>query len=66
MSSVNSIVPEVACLKMMSSVHVMFCLIHQTQIARVLRQAAHVTKAAYNLTKGHGLLTWIVQVVERR
>ncbi|XP_071780840.2 nucleolar pre-ribosomal-associated protein 1 [Centroberyx gerrardi] len=38
----------------------------QAQIIRVLRQAAHVTKAAYNLTKSCGLLTWILQVVERR
>nr|XP_046245595.1 nucleolar pre-ribosomal-associated protein 1 [Scatophagus argus] len=38
----------------------------QTQIIRVLCQAARVTKAAYNLTKSCGLLTWIIQVVEKR
>ncbi|KAM7399033.1 hypothetical protein PAMP_018327 [Pampus punctatissimus] len=38
----------------------------QAQIIRVLCQAARVTKAAYNLTKDCGLLTWIIQVVEKR
>ncbi|KAK6296277.1 hypothetical protein J4Q44_G00339900 [Coregonus suidteri] len=38
----------------------------QTLIVRVLHQAGHVTKAAYNLTKGHGLLTWVLQQLERR
>uniref|UniRef100_A0A8C7M8M0 URB1 ribosome biogenesis homolog n=1 Tax=Oncorhynchus kisutch TaxID=8019 RepID=A0A8C7M8M0_ONCKI len=38
----------------------------QTLIVRVLHQAGRVTKAAYNLTKGHGLLTWILQLLERR
>ncbi|KAM3874727.1 nucleolar pre-ribosomal-associated protein 1-like [Diretmus argenteus] len=38
----------------------------QAQILRVLCRAAHVPKAAYNLTKGCGLLTWMLQVVERR
>ncbi|XP_030601182.1 nucleolar pre-ribosomal-associated protein 1 [Archocentrus centrarchus] len=38
----------------------------QAQIIRVLCQAARVTKAAYNLTKTSGLLTWIMQVVEKR
>uniref|UniRef100_A0A8K9WWA8 Nucleolar pre-ribosomal-associated protein 1 C-terminal domain-containing protein n=1 Tax=Oncorhynchus mykiss TaxID=8022 RepID=A0A8K9WWA8_ONCMY len=38
----------------------------QTLIVRVLHQAGRVTKAAYNLTKGHGLLTWILQLLEKR
>ncbi|XP_040030484.2 nucleolar pre-ribosomal-associated protein 1 isoform X2 [Gasterosteus aculeatus] len=38
----------------------------QAQIIRVLCQAARVTRAAYNLTKSCGLLTWIVQMVEKR
>ncbi|KAK5868904.1 hypothetical protein PBY51_009879 [Eleginops maclovinus] len=38
----------------------------QAQIIRVLCQAARVTRAAYNLTKSSGLLTWIVQVVEKK
>ncbi|XP_044210403.1 nucleolar pre-ribosomal-associated protein 1 isoform X1 [Thunnus albacares] len=38
----------------------------QAQIIRVLCQAARVTKAAYNLTKSCGLLTWIIQLVEKR
>ncbi|XP_037631816.1 nucleolar pre-ribosomal-associated protein 1 isoform X2 [Sebastes umbrosus] len=38
----------------------------QAQIIRVLCQAARVTKAAYNLTKSCGLLTWMIQMVERR
>ncbi|CAK6968909.1 nucleolar pre-ribosomal-associated protein 1 [Scomber scombrus] len=38
----------------------------QAQIIRVLCHAAHVNKAAYNLTKSCGLLTWIIQVVEKR
>uniref|UniRef100_A0A8K9X1B1 URB1 ribosome biogenesis homolog n=1 Tax=Oncorhynchus mykiss TaxID=8022 RepID=A0A8K9X1B1_ONCMY len=37
----------------------------QTLIVRVLHQAGRVTKAAYNLTKGHGLLTWILQLLEK-
>ncbi|KAM9358652.1 nucleolar pre-ribosomal-associated protein 1 [Symphorus nematophorus] len=38
----------------------------QAQIIRVLCQAARVNRAAYNLTKSSGLLTWIIQVVEKR
>ncbi|XP_063349998.1 nucleolar pre-ribosomal-associated protein 1 [Pelmatolapia mariae] len=38
----------------------------QAQIIRVLCQAAHVTKAVHNLTKTSGLLTWIMQIVEKR
>ncbi|XP_062314220.1 nucleolar pre-ribosomal-associated protein 1 isoform X1 [Osmerus eperlanus] len=36
------------------------------QILNVLHQAVQVTKAAYNFTKGHGLITWAQQLVERR
>uniref|UniRef100_A0A3Q3NMD9 URB1 ribosome biogenesis homolog n=1 Tax=Labrus bergylta TaxID=56723 RepID=A0A3Q3NMD9_9LABR len=32
----------------------------------VLSKAARVTKAAYNLTKSCGLLSWIIQMVEKR
>ncbi|XP_048837200.1 nucleolar pre-ribosomal-associated protein 1 [Brienomyrus brachyistius] len=35
-------------------------------ILDVLQKAAHVTKAAYELIKIHGLLTWILQLVETR
>ncbi|KAM6988691.1 nucleolar pre-ribosomal-associated protein 1 isoform 2-T2 [Tautogolabrus adspersus] len=38
----------------------------QAQIIRVLSKAARVTKAAYNLTKSCGLLSWIIQMVEKR
>ncbi|XP_032363230.1 nucleolar pre-ribosomal-associated protein 1 [Etheostoma spectabile] len=38
----------------------------QAQIIRVLCQAARLTRAAYNLTKSCGLLTWLTQVVEQR
>ncbi|XP_039986899.1 nucleolar pre-ribosomal-associated protein 1 [Xiphias gladius] len=38
----------------------------QAQIIRVLCQAARVTKAAYDLIKSCGLLTWMIQVVEKR
>ncbi|KAM6933336.1 nucleolar pre-ribosomal-associated protein 1 [Xenentodon cancila] len=39
---------------------------YQAQIFRVLCQAARVTKAAYNLTKSCGLLTWMIQAVEKK
>ncbi|XP_030633813.1 nucleolar pre-ribosomal-associated protein 1 [Chanos chanos] len=38
----------------------------QIQIVRVLKQTAGVTKAAYNLTKAHGILSWSLQIVERK
>ncbi|CAN9511010.1 unnamed protein product [Ophioblennius macclurei] len=38
----------------------------QAQIIRVLQKAASVTKAAYSLIRTSGLLTWMIQVVERR
>ncbi|TNN01113.1 hypothetical protein fugu_010495 [Takifugu bimaculatus] len=37
----------------------------QAQIMKVLLRAAHVTRAAHNLTKSCGLLTWIIQMAER-
>uniref|UniRef100_A0A8C1VIK5 URB1 ribosome biogenesis homolog n=1 Tax=Cyprinus carpio TaxID=7962 RepID=A0A8C1VIK5_CYPCA len=38
----------------------------QIQIVNVLRQTARVNKAAYNLTKEHGVLTWILQLIDKR
>ncbi|KAL1260021.1 hypothetical protein QQF64_007848, partial [Cirrhinus molitorella] len=38
----------------------------QIQIVNVLQQTANVNKAAYNLTKEHGVLTWIVQLIDKR
>ncbi|XP_028275754.1 nucleolar pre-ribosomal-associated protein 1 isoform X2 [Parambassis ranga] len=38
----------------------------QAQIIRVLSKASCANKAAYNLTKSSALLTWIIQVVEKR
>ncbi|XP_029373047.1 nucleolar pre-ribosomal-associated protein 1 [Echeneis naucrates] len=38
----------------------------QAQIMRLLCQAARVTKAAYNLIKNCGILTWMIQMVEKR
>ncbi|KAF4103830.1 nucleolar pre-ribosomal-associated protein 1 [Onychostoma macrolepis] len=38
----------------------------QIQIVNVLRQTAHVNKAAYNLMKEHGVLTWILQLIDKR
>uniref|UniRef100_A0A667XRF8 URB1 ribosome biogenesis homolog n=1 Tax=Myripristis murdjan TaxID=586833 RepID=A0A667XRF8_9TELE len=38
----------------------------QALIIRVLCQAARGTKAGYNLSKSCGLLTWILQLAERR
>ncbi|KAM4590476.1 nucleolar pre-ribosomal-associated protein 1 [Fundulus diaphanus] len=38
----------------------------QVQIIKVLRQAARVPKAVYNLTKNCGLLSWMIQVVDKR
>lgn len=40
--------------------------LYQAQIISVLCQAARVNKAAYNLTKSCGVLTWIIQVIEKR
>lgn len=42
------------------------CVPLQAQIIRVLCRAGRVTKAAYNLIKSCGLLTWIIQMLERR
>ncbi|KAJ8368561.1 hypothetical protein SKAU_G00085890 [Synaphobranchus kaupii] len=38
----------------------------QARIMEVLQQAGRVTKAAYELITVHALLTWILQVTERR
>uniref|UniRef100_A0A3P8W600 URB1 ribosome biogenesis homolog n=1 Tax=Cynoglossus semilaevis TaxID=244447 RepID=A0A3P8W600_CYNSE len=38
----------------------------QAQIIRVLCKAATVNKAAYNLTKTCGILTWMIQMIEKR
>ncbi|XP_048016358.1 LOW QUALITY PROTEIN: nucleolar pre-ribosomal-associated protein 1 [Megalobrama amblycephala] len=38
----------------------------QIQIINVLRQTAHCNRAAYVLTKEHGVLTWILQMIEKR
>ncbi|XP_051521576.1 nucleolar pre-ribosomal-associated protein 1 isoform X2 [Myxocyprinus asiaticus] len=38
----------------------------QNQILNILLQAAHVNRAAYDLTKEHGVLTWILQLIEKR
>nr|XP_057936089.1 nucleolar pre-ribosomal-associated protein 1 isoform X2 [Doryrhamphus excisus] len=38
----------------------------QAQIIRVLCQAAGVNKVAHNLCKNHGLLTWMIQMLEKR
>ncbi|KAM4742564.1 nucleolar pre-ribosomal-associated protein 1 [Anableps anableps] len=38
----------------------------QAQIIKVLCQAARVPKAAYNLTKSCGLLSWMIQVVDKK
>ncbi|XP_077578475.1 nucleolar pre-ribosomal-associated protein 1 [Stigmatopora nigra] len=43
------------------------CDLHtQEQIIRVLRRAASVTKAAYDLCKSCGLLTWMMHTLEKR
>ncbi|XP_063062000.1 nucleolar pre-ribosomal-associated protein 1 [Engraulis encrasicolus] len=38
----------------------------QILILNVLRKTARVTKGAYNLTKAHGLLTWLLQLLDKR
>ncbi|XP_037386903.1 nucleolar pre-ribosomal-associated protein 1 isoform X1 [Pygocentrus nattereri] len=38
----------------------------QIQIMNILRKSAHVIRAAYDLTKAHGVLTWIIQITEKR
>ncbi|XP_043115226.1 nucleolar pre-ribosomal-associated protein 1 [Puntigrus tetrazona] len=38
----------------------------QIQILNALRQTALVNKAAYNLTKEHGILAWILQIIGKR
>ncbi|NXS64029.1 NPA1P protein, partial [Brachypteracias leptosomus] len=38
----------------------------QSRILEILQNAAHVTRAAYELIQDHSLLTWIVHVLEKR
>ncbi|XP_036418285.1 nucleolar pre-ribosomal-associated protein 1 isoform X2 [Colossoma macropomum] len=38
----------------------------QIQIVNILRKSARVIRAAYDLTKAHGVLTWIIQLTEKR
>ncbi|XP_014875164.1 nucleolar pre-ribosomal-associated protein 1 [Poecilia latipinna] len=38
----------------------------QVQIIKVLCQAVHVPKAVYDLTKSCGLLSWMIQVVDKK
>ncbi|KAI4893107.1 hypothetical protein NFI96_020631 [Prochilodus magdalenae] len=38
----------------------------QIQILNILGKSAHVTRAAYDLIKAHGILSWIIQLIEKR
>lgn len=38
----------------------------QIQIVNVLWKTAHFPKASSDFSKAHGILTWILQVTERR
>ncbi|NXO02201.1 NPA1P protein, partial [Rhinopomastus cyanomelas] len=38
----------------------------QSHILEILQNAAHVTRAAYELIQDHSLLTWIVHILEKR
>ncbi|NWX15708.1 NPA1P protein, partial [Aegotheles bennettii] len=38
----------------------------QSRILEILQNAAHVTRAAYELIQDHGLLTWILHILEKR
>lgn len=38
----------------------------QIQIVNVLWEAAHLPKASYDFSNAHGILTWILQLTERR
>ncbi|KAB5535628.1 hypothetical protein PHYPO_G00120070 [Pangasianodon hypophthalmus] len=38
----------------------------QIQIVNVLWETAHLPKASYDFSKAHGILTWILQLIERR
>lgn len=38
----------------------------QIQIVNVLHQTARITRAAYDLTKAHGVLSWILQLIGKR
>lgn len=38
----------------------------QIQIVNVLWETAHLPKASYDFSNAHGILTWILQLTERR
>uniref|UniRef100_A0A8C5PK70 URB1 ribosome biosis homolog n=1 Tax=Leptobrachium leishanense TaxID=445787 RepID=A0A8C5PK70_9ANUR len=38
----------------------------QNQILEILLNASHITKAAYQLIRDHSLLTWILNILEKR
>ncbi|KAM9390262.1 nucleolar pre-ribosomal-associated protein 1 [Phaethornis superciliosus] len=38
----------------------------QSRILEILQNAAHVTRAAYELIQDHSLLTWILHILEKR
>ncbi|XP_056613383.1 nucleolar pre-ribosomal-associated protein 1 [Triplophysa dalaica] len=38
----------------------------QIQIVNVFYKTAHITRAAYDLIKNHGVLTWILQLIGKR
>lgn len=38
----------------------------QIQIMNILWETAHYPKASYDFSKAHGILTWILQLTERR
>ncbi|XP_032053287.1 nucleolar pre-ribosomal-associated protein 1 isoform X1 [Aythya fuligula] len=40
--------------------------VSQNHILEILQNAAHVTKAAYELIQDHSLLTWILHILEKR
>lgn len=36
------------------------------QIMNILGETAHLPKASYDFSQAHGILTWILQLTERR
>ncbi|OCT93833.1 hypothetical protein XELAEV_18011503mg [Xenopus laevis] len=40
--------------------------ISQNLVLEILKNASHVTKAAYQLIRDHSLLTWIIHILEKR
>ncbi|XP_050811957.1 nucleolar pre-ribosomal-associated protein 1 isoform X2 [Gopherus flavomarginatus] len=54
--------------------HVILCFFNsplcdeasQSHILEILQNAAHITKAAYELIRDHSLLTWILYILEKR